>query len=278
MKDLMSPMLPSNKSKYDYLEIESSTVPNGEILSIFLNNPSSRNSMTWKMGEEFKDCIEGISKMKVLPRAVILSGKNDVFCAGGDLNLLRSFSEKTFSQNKRDMRKFYSFFLSVRNLKTPVIAALNGHAIGAGLSLAFACDMRIFANEGKYSFNFTRLGIHPGMGSSFLAQELLGKSMGTRLLMTGETFSGLDALSWGLAIKAVPKSEVYHQSFEFAKYIASGAPLAMQELKGNLYSWKLLDKALKKEAASQARNFLSADFRETLASVVEKRSPVFLGS
>jgi 2-(1,2-epoxy-1,2-dihydrophenyl)acetyl-CoA isomerase len=278
MKDLMSPMLPSNKNKYEYLEIESSTVPNGEILSIFLNNPSSRNSMTWKMGEEFKDCIEGISKMKVLPRAVILSGKNDVFCAGGDLNLLRSFSEKTYSQNKRDMRKFYSFFLSVRNLKTPVIAALNGHAIGAGLSLAFACDMRIFANEGKYSFNFTRLGIHPGMGSSFLAPELLGKSMGTRLLMTGETFSGLDALSWGLAIKAVPKSEVYHQSFEFAKYIASGAPLALQELKGNLYSWKLLDKALKKEAASQARNFLSADFRETLASVVEKRSPVFLGS
>jgi 2-(1,2-epoxy-1,2-dihydrophenyl)acetyl-CoA isomerase len=267
----------SQSSKYEFLEIETTTVPNGEILSIFLNNPSSRNSMTWKMGEEFQNAIEKISKQKVLPRAVIISGRNDVFCAGGDLNLLRSFSEKTFSQNKRDMRKFYSFFLSIRKLQSPVIGALNGHAIGAGLSLGFACDLRFFANEGKYSFNFVRLGIHPGMGSSYLAPELLGKSLGSRLLFTGETFSGMDAKNWGLAVNSVPKTEVYAKALEFGKYLAEGAPLAMQELKKNIYHWKNLDKALKKEAASQARNFISDDFRETLTSVVEKRNPIFLG-
>lgn len=268
---------PSNKDNYEFLEVESLTVTNGEIVSIFLNNPASKNSMTWKMGEEFYSVIEKISKQKVLPRAVLLSGRNDVFCAGGDLNLLRSFSEKSVSQNRRDMRKFYSFFLSVRNLQVPVIAALNGHAIGAGLSLAFACDLRIFANEGKYSFNFVRLGIHPGMGSSYLAPELLGKSLGGRLLLTGETFSGIDANNWGLGVTSVPKSEVLDKALEFAKYMAAGAPLALQELKKNLYQWKALDKALKKEAASQARNFVSQDFRETLTSVQEKRNPVFLG-
>jgi enoyl-CoA hydratase/carnithine racemase len=274
----MSAMSPSNKHSYKFLEIETIPVKNGEIISIFLNNPTSRNSMTWKMGEEFQSAIEKISKQKVLPRAVILSGRNDVFCAGGDLNLLRSFSEKSYSQNRRDMRKFYSFFLSIRNLKSPVIGALNGHAIGAGLSLGFACDLRFFADEGKYSFNFVRLGIHPGMGSSFLAPELLGKSLGGRLLLTGETFSGIDAKNWGLAINSVPKTEVYTKALEFAKYMAEGAPLALQELKKNLYQWKLLDGALKKEAASQARNFISQDFKETLTSVVEKRNPVFLGA
>ncbi|TGN20750.1 enoyl-CoA hydratase/isomerase family protein [Leptospira idonii] len=264
-------------SQYEFLEVETETLKQGNIVSIFLNNPSSRNSMTWKMGEEFYSVIQSLRKEKTLPRAVIVSGKNDVFCAGGDLNLLRSFSKKTYSQNKRDMRKFYSFFLSVRNLNVPVIAALNGHAIGAGLSLAFACDLRVFADEGKYSFNFVRLGIHPGMGSSFLSPELLGKSLGGRLLLTGETFSGIDAKNWGLAWDSVPKQDVYSKAKEYAKYMADGAPLALQELKENLYSWKTLDKALKKEASSQARNFLSADFLETLNSVAEKRSPIFLG-
>ena len=270
-------MSPSNKDMYEFLEIQRTPLTNGELISIFLNNPTSRNSMTWEMGVEFQKVILSISKQKILPRAVIVSGRNDVFCAGGDLNLLRSFSEKTFAQNKRDMRKFYSFFLSVRNLKCPVIAALNGHAIGAGLSLAFACDLRVFADDGKYSFNFVRLGIHPGMGSSFLAPELLGKSLGGRLLLTGETFSGVDAKNWGLASYSVPKSEVYTRAMELAKYMADGAPLALQELKKNLYHWKSLDKALKKEAESQARNFISQDFKETLTSVIEKRNPVFLG-
>jgi len=264
-------------SKYEFIEVEKDTNSDGQIISVFLNNPGSRNSMTWKMGEEFAEVIRSISKEKKLPRAVIISGKNDVFCAGGDLNLLRSFSERTFSQNKKGMRKFYSFFLSVRNLPVPVLAAVNGHAIGAGLSIAFACDLRVFANEGKYSFNFVRLGIHPGMGSSYLAPELLGKSLGGRLLFSGETFSGIDAKNWGLAWQSHPKAEVYAKTKELAVYMAEAAPLALQELKQNIYSWKELDRALKKEAESQARNFISADFRETLASVVEKRAPVFIG-
>ncbi|MBM9592295.1 enoyl-CoA hydratase/isomerase family protein [Leptospira sp. 201903075] len=263
--------------EYEFLEIESRETEDGKIVSIFLNNPTSRNSMTWKMGEEFADLIQSIKKEKVLPRAIIVSGRNDVFCAGGDLNLLRSFSEKSFSQNRRDMRKFYGFFLSVRKLPVPVIAAVNGHAIGAGLSLTFGCDLRIFAEEGKYSFNFVRLGIHPGMGSSFLSPELLGKSLGGRLLLTGETFDGKFAKTCGLALDSVPKTEVYARAMDLALSLSKAAPLALQELKKNLYSWKQLDSALKKEAESQARNFISDDFKETIKSILEKREPKFTG-
>ncbi|GBF49948.1 enoyl-CoA hydratase/carnithine racemase [Leptospira ryugenii] len=261
--------------QFQYLEIEETE--GGKIISLFLHNPESRNAMTWKMGEEFSQAIEIIRKSKTPPRVVILSGRNAVFCAGGDLNLLRSFSEKTYSQNKRDMRKFYSFFLSVRKLPCPIIAAVNGHAIGAGLSLAFACDLRIFAKEGKFSFNFVRLGIHPGMGSSYLAPELLGKALGVRLLVTGETFGGAEALQWGLASEVHPKENVYEKAYQYAVSLVEAAPLALQELKKNLYDERALDQALKKEAKSQAKNFLSEDFRETLTSVREKRNPIFLG-
>ncbi|MDF3819349.1 enoyl-CoA hydratase/isomerase family protein [Leptospira sp. 96542] len=264
-------------TKYEFLTVETETTEDGDIVSIFLNNPTSRNSMTWKMGEEFFSLIQSISKSKELPRAVILSGKNDVFCAGGDLNLLRSFSEKSFKKNRRDMRKFYGFFLSIRNLPIPVIAALNGHAIGAGLSLAFACDLRIFAKDGKYSFNFVRLGIHPGMGSSFLAPELLGKSLGARLLITGETFGGEFAKEVGLAYEVAEKSAVYERAKELARSLTKSAPLAQRELKKNLYSWKTLDRALQKEAESQARNFISEDFKETIQSILDKREPKFKG-
>ncbi|MCZ8344649.1 MAG: enoyl-CoA hydratase/isomerase family protein [Leptospira sp.] len=267
----------SKFNQYEYLEISETETSHGRIVSVFLNNPNSRNSMTWKMGEEFYHLIQQIWKQKNLPRALVLSGKNDVFCAGGDLNLLRSFSEKSFSQNKRDMKKFYSFFLSVRDLPIPVIAACNGHAIGAGLSLAFACDFRIFAEEGKYSFNFVRLGIHPGMGSSYLAPELLGKSLGTFLLMSGDQFDGKRAKEIGLAYDVVTKQKVIERAMELAESLTKASPLAIQELKANLYSKKKLDQALKKEAESQARNFISEDFKETIQSILEKREPKFLG-
>lgn len=262
---------------YEFLEVLENETKDGKIISVFLNNPSSRNSMTWKMGEEFFHFIQTLKKQKPLPRAVILSGKNDVFCAGGDLNLLRSFSQKTFSQNRRDMRKFYHFFLSVRELNVPIIAACNGHAIGAGLSLAFACDFRIFAEEGKYAFNFVKLGIHPGMGSSYLAPELLGKSRGCELLMAGETFGGVYAKEIGLAFDVATKQKVYERAYALAENLTKAAPLAIQELKGNLYSLKKLDQALKKEAESQARNFISEDFKETIQSILEKREPKFVG-
>jgi len=231
--------------------------------------------MTWEMGEKFASLLKQLAEEK--PRVLIITGKNEVFCAGGDLQLLRSFAEKSFAQNKSDMQKFYSFFLSVMRFPAPVIAAVNGHAIGAGLALACACDLRIFADEGKYSFNFVKLGIHPGMGSSYLAPKLLGTSLGNKLLFTGEVWNGQECASWGLATTACPKEKVEATSLALAQDISQSAPLALQELKASLTDWTEVQKHLKKEAKAQAMNFLSQDFRETLDSIQEKRSPVFRG-
>jgi 2-(1,2-epoxy-1,2-dihydrophenyl)acetyl-CoA isomerase len=259
------------------VEIEYNENSSDDICYVFLNNPSSRNSMTWEMGELFQKEMKTLSALKKKPRVILLSGRNDVFCAGGDLNLLRSFSNKTYSENKKGMQKFYNFFLSVRKVQIPILCVAKGHAIGAGLSLPFACDLRIFSDEGKYSFNFVKLGIHPGMGSSYTANELLGRSRANKLLFLAESLNGKEALEWGICDYSFPKDEIMEKSISIARGLCEAAPLALQELKKNIYSEKELQKALKWESKSQARNFISEDFKETLLSIQEKRKPIFSG-
>lgn len=242
---------------------------------LYLNNPETKNSMTVAMGHEFQAHIEKLKKNP--PRAVVITGKNDIFSAGGNFELLKSFAEKSFEQNKKEMFEFYNLFLSVRDLNVPVICAANGHAIGAGLSITLACDLRVFADEGKYQFNFVKLGIHPGMGSSYLAKELFGMETANRLLFLAETVSGKEAHSLGICYDSVPKGEVLQRATEIAISLSESAPMALSELKKNIYDREKLNAALRKEAESQALNFLSQDFKETIKSIEEKRKPVFRG-
>ncbi|TGK29491.1 enoyl-CoA hydratase/isomerase family protein [Leptospira gomenensis] len=250
-----------------------------KILILSFNNPESRNSMTREMGLEFKKITEDISQSsdKQKPRSIILTGKNGIFSAGGNFELLKSFSTKDFESNKKTMFEFYNLFLSVRKLDIPVICAANGHAIGAGLSLAFACDIRVFANEGKYQFNFVKLGIHPGMGSSYIVKELFGTHIANRLLFMAEMFNGEEALRIGLCNDSVPQKEVLGRATEIAIALSESAPLALRELKKNTYNNEELTAALKKEAESQARNFISEDFKETIKAIEQKRKPEFKG-
>ncbi|EQA45422.1 enoyl-CoA hydratase/isomerase family protein [Leptospira broomii serovar Hurstbridge str. 5399] len=258
--------------------VESETVElsaDSRIEILYLNNPETKNSMTREMGLEFKAHIDRLKKSP--PRSVVITGKNGIFSAGGNFELLKSFAEKDFETNKKEMFEFYNLFLSVRDLEVPVICAANGHAVGAGLSITFACDIRIFATEGKYQFNFVKLGIHPGMGSSYLVRELFGTSLSNRLLFLAETLNGEECLKLGISYDSVPKDEVLKRATEIAISLSESAPLALSELKKNTYNREALNAALRLEAESQASNFLSKDFRETIKSLEEKRKPIFRG-
>ncbi|PJZ64363.1 enoyl-CoA hydratase [Leptospira wolffii] len=242
---------------------------------LYLNNPQTKNSMTVDMGMEFKAHIERLKKNP--PRAVVVTGKNGIFSAGGNFELLKSFAEKSFETNKKEMYEFYNLFLSVRDLNVPIICAANGHAVGAGLSITLACDIRVFADEGKYQFNFVKLGIHPGMGSSYITKELFGYEIANRLLFLAETLSGKEAYKLGICYDSVPKDEVLQRATEIAISLSESAPMALSELKKNSYNREELNAALRKEAESQALNFLSKDFKETIRSIEEKRKPIFRG-
>ncbi|MCB1310313.1 MAG: enoyl-CoA hydratase/isomerase family protein, partial [Leptospiraceae bacterium] len=211
--------------------------------------------------------LHRLAAMDPMPRALVITGKNGLFSSGGDLKLLRSFMEKTQKDNEDFMESFYQLFLEVRNMPFPVLAAVNGHAIGASLALALACDLRYFVPEGKYAFNFVRIGIHPGMGSSFLARSVAGLHQAQELLFTGRQISGEEALRRGLCHGLHSQEEILDRTLDVAREIASAAPRAVRALKQGLYRNTSLSETLKYEAASQAENYLTDDFREAMDSI-----------
>jgi enoyl-CoA hydratase len=177
------------------------------------------------------------------------------------------------------MRSFYSLFLAVRELPQPTVAAINGPAIGAGLAVALACDLRFAAREVRLGLNFTRLGIHPGMGSTWTLPRLVGPAHAADLLLTGRLVDGLEAERIGLVNRALPGDELLPHALATAAEIAACAPLAVRAtrraLRGALDA--SLDEQLDFEAEQQALCYETADLAEGLASVRERRAPRFSG-
>ncbi|MCE9500211.1 MAG: enoyl-CoA hydratase/isomerase family protein [Leptospira sp.] len=257
------------------VDLEKIEIDSRVVFTLSLDNPASKNSMTWEMGEEFYSKIEYLKTLNPLPACLIITGRNNIFSSGGNLEMLKGFAEKSVAENRERMFKFYNFFLSITTLPFPVIGAINGSAIGAGFALSLACDVRVFAREGKYSFNFVRLGIHPGMGSSYLTKELFGLDIAKTLLFMADTWSGDTAYEKGICYDVVAGSEVLQRANELAISICESSPIALRLLKKNLYDQEKLADALRKEAEAQSENFVSEDFIETIRAIEEKRKPVF---
>jgi enoyl-CoA hydratase/carnithine racemase len=176
------------------------------------------------------------------------------------------------------MLGFYARYLSVTTLAVPVIAAIEGAAIGAGLAVAMACDLTIVDEDAKLALNFVQLGLHPGMGSTYLAPLRAGAMRGAELLMTGRRFDGRDAARFGIALEAVPAADVLPRALALAHAIARNAPLAVAGVKrGRAVEAEELGRALAHEAREQAISYASADLGEGLLAASERRAPRFVG-
>ena len=148
----------------------------GKVAIITLNDPKRLNALNATMGDEFVSIIHDLIESNDMDGlgAVVLTGSGRAFSAGGDLNFLKDRSNDTPYRNAVIMRRFYERFLSVRKLPVPVVAAINGPAIGAGLALALACDVRVASKDAKMGITFVGLGLHPGMGSTHFLPRLVG--------------------------------------------------------------------------------------------------------
>ncbi len=248
---------------------------NSYIKILYFDNPLTKNSMSYEMGLEFYQRLKDLEKEQNL-RVLIITGKNGVFSSGGDFDLLKSFMHKTFEENQKFMKHFYSLFLEVMNMPFLVIAAVNGHAIGAALSFALACDLRYFVEDGKYSFNFVKIGIHPGMGSTFLVKQIAGYSLAQELLFTGKVINGIEAYQKGLCNGVFKREEILDKTIEIAKEISENAPKPLKMLKKNLQTVKTLEESLEIESISQSYNFLTKDFQEAILALQEKRKPNYI--
>ncbi len=253
-------------------------VTGGEIAELVLRRPAARNAMTDAMGAEVRRAV-GDLNADAVARVVLVRGEGEAFSAGGDLAMLAARAHLPEAENRAAMRTFYADFLSVRTLRVPTLAVLAGPAIGAGLCLALACDLRIAAAGAKLAASFVRLGLHPGMGATYLLPRLIGPAAATELLLTGRAIDAEEALRLGLVNQVHPRDTLDVAARALAAQIAAAAPLAVAQTKATLAAAidRELEAALDREAAAQAIDFGTADLREALQAVAERRPSRFRG-
>jgi enoyl-CoA hydratase len=237
------------------------------IVTITLNDEANLNAMSDEMALEFSNLTEslrGSSTAKVL----ILTGAGRAFSAGGHLEMLDSKRSRTAEVNRADMLKFYRSFLGILELKIPIIAALHGSAVGAGLCLACAADIRIATSDTKLGFTFLKLGLHPGMGGTFLVSRIVGPAVATELMLTGRMISAEEGFRLGLVSRLCSKDELLKVANSIAEEILSCGELArgqlLETMRGDLVSFNA---ALEREADCQSLNYSSAEFAERLGAI-----------
>ena len=254
---------------------------------VVFDDPERRNAMTEAMGRALSSVIARLGTDDGV-RAVVITGAGAAFSAGGDLAMLEGRAragreapgEPVRGRNRAFMRDFYGLFLSLRSLPQPSLAATSGAASGGGLAAPRACARRLAPRDAKPALTSPRLGIHPGMGSSWTLPRLVGPAHAADLLLTGRIVDGGEAERIGLVNRALPREEVVSAALATAAEIAACAPLAVRGTKQALARSleAPLGAQLDFEAEQQALCYESADLADGLAAARERRPPRFSGA
>lgn len=245
------------------------------VATLTLNDSQRRNAMGRDMASAFAERI-GELRQRAGLRAVIITGAGSAFAAGGDLEMLRKKAALDRETNRSEMLDFYRAFLGILDLPVPVVAAVNGHAIGAGFCLALACEARVVSTDAKLGLTFTRLGLHPGMGATYFLPRIAGLAVANDLLISGRVVDAAEAHAMGLVNYVVPADEVEARAHQMAESFLSSGPEAVVGLLRTLRpSSEQLEAALEREASEQSRNYAANEFLEGIAAALEKRAPRF---
>ena len=262
-------------ANYPHLRVER---PSDGVALVTLDNPDLRNAMSDEMTSSWVAAMAELGADREL-RAVVVTGSGSAFCSGGNTSWIASEPEATVDQLRARMLPFYRAWLSIRSLEVPTIAAVNGAAIGAGLCLALACDLRYAAAGAKLGVPFVRLGMHAGMGGTHLLPEVVGEAHARDLLLTGRIVDADEALRLGLVSRVLDPSTFLDDVLEIAAGVASAAPIASRLTKLALLDGGHtdLETALQWEAMAQPITLATEDLQEGIRASREKRSPVFRG-
>ncbi len=240
---------------------------------ITLNRPDKLNSIDSKT---MKRLFETIDEVEDDPnvRCVVIKGSGRAFSAGADVDELMKLTPEEAEELSR---KGHETMMKISSMPKPVIAAINGYALGGGCELASACDIRIASEKAKFGQPEIKLGIIPGWGGTQLLTRLIGVGRAMELILTGRIIDAEEAYRIGLVNKVVPHDRLEEEVSELAKTLASGAPIAMAEAKRLVNLGGSLEVGLDEEAEAFGRLFATEDSREGFKAFKEKRTPSFKG-
>lgn len=201
------------------------TYDHDDVRVVRLNDPDRRNAMGMALGARLREAVAGCTADGV--RVVVFTGAGPAFCAGADLPELFGDNQRPVAETAATLREYYRAFLDVHELAIPTIAAVNGPAVGAGLNLALACDLRVAGTDATFGATFARIGLHPGGGCTWFLVHQLGYAAALDILLRGRTLDAREAVAAGLA--SGPSSAPVDDAVELATSIATTDPtLAMQ--------------------------------------------------
>lgn len=249
----------------------------GAVLTITLNRPEALNALNRETTRAVKAAIDGAARDDRI-RAVILTGSGRAFCAGADLKEVTARYAAGDTNLGDDLRANYAPMIrAIRACPKPVIAAINGTAAGAGLSLALACDLRIAAAGASLIVVFVRVGLVPDAGSLFFLTRMLGLSKATELAMTGDVLTVEEAQRLGLVAAVVPAGQLMTAAQERAQRMADGPRPTYALIKRGLErAFDLdLERSLELESQLQTLAARTPDAQEAIRAFTEKRAPVF---
>jgi enoyl-CoA hydratase/carnithine racemase len=250
----------------------------GPVVTLTMNSPETRNALTGNTApQEFVEACERITK-DVSVRAVILTAAGTVFSSGGNLKHM----QELFDASPAALRTWYREGIqrvatALYNLEVPIIAAVNGPAIGAGCDLTCMCDIRIASETASFAESFVKVGLIPGDGGAWLLPRVVGMSKAAEMSFTGDSVTAAEALACGLVSRVVPADRLMDEARALASRIAANPGGALRLSKRLLREGQhmRLESLLEMSAGFQALAHKTPQHVEAVNAFVEKRKPVF---
>lgn len=261
-----------NKMTYQTIQLTF----DGAVATITLNRPDKRNAISFRLVEELVAALDEIERSPAL--VMILTGAGKAFCAGMDLDELKSLLGKTHDENVKDSSRMARIFRRLYEFPKPTIAAVNGAAIAGGTGLATMCDFTLAVPEAKFGYTEVRIGFVPAIVSSILVWQV-GHKIARDLLLTGRLFDAAEGYRFGLVNELVAPEKLMDRARELAAQLLENSPSSVRATKKLINSFiaSQLDQQIAVAIEDNARIRTTADFREGISSFLEKRKPRWSG-
>ena len=244
------------------------------IAHITLNRPEKRNAISTAMMAELQTALDEIEKSHA--RVGIITGAGKAFCAGMDLEMLAAIACQSPAENQEDSRRIAKMLRRIWSFPRPLIAAVNGPAFAGGCGIATLCDFTLAAPEAKFGYTEVRIGFLPAIVSVFLTRQI-GEKRSRDLLLTGRIVDATEAKEFGLVSEVIPAEHLLDRAHELAGELIEASPASLSRAKRLLISSEIasVDHDLERAILENARIRCTPDFKEGLASFLEKRKPVW---